>query len=429
MLSALLSFTQGTAKLLTLSLALLCFTQPSFADEVFSWKQCVDLATANNNNLKAAIENEKSTAYQRNATISGFLPHATANLGSDRNATTRSNIISQTYTNSVSVTQNIFSGLQDVGKFDQAKANNMVSKANILLIKAQVSYDLKFSYQNLTYAKETVNLLDNIIRRRQDNLHIIELRFKSGMENKGSLLLARAYLEQAKYDRLQGSNLIESARAQLCKAMGLSDCQPFDIQGTVPITTPSEKVDFGLITETTPQHLQATAQEQAAKAGIIIAESTFMPSIDLTAAAGQRDTNIAQNSGYWTVGLNLSLPFFTGGKDYYTTQSAYSIKAAAKENRQTVDQQILVSLKQTRNAYIEAIAKLKVDQSFQEAVRMRADIARSKYNNGLLSFEDWDVIETDLINRQKFYLQSKLNRVVNEAAWEQAQGKGVFSHD
>jgi outer membrane protein TolC len=408
-------------------------------EETLSWQECVEMALQNNNSLKSAIATEKSTYYQKFSAASGFLPQATATLTSNRGNNGNSNnpslssgagSITQTYNGTISVSQNLFSGFSDKGKFDQAKANNMVSRANIGIVKSQVSYDLKSAYANFSYAKEVVQLLDNIIKRREDNLQIIELRFKGGMENKGSLLLARAYLEQAKYDRLQGSNLIESARALLCRAIGISECISFDIVNPVPITTPpTEKIDFKIIVETTPQHLQAAAQEQAAKAGITIAESSFMPSFTISATKGQRGSTFFPQNDYWSFNTNLSLPFFSGGKDFFNTRSAYSTKSAAKENLQSVDQQVFVTLKQNYNAYIESVVKLKVDTSFKEAATMRANIARNKYNNGLLIFEDWDVIETDLINRQKSYLQSKLARVTSEAAWEQSQGKGVFSND
>lgn len=419
---------------------MICFSTASLASDsdILSWRECVELALKNNNNLKSAIATERSTNYLNNASVSGFLPQATATLSSNRgnngNSTNPSlttvSSINQAYNGSISVTQNLFNGFSDVGKFDQTKANNMVSKANVQIVKAQVSYDLKYAHENLSYAKESVALLDNIIKRREDNLHIIELRFKSGMENKGSLLLAQAYLEQAKYDRMQGANLIETARTQLCRALGVSDCKAYDIKDITPISKPSaEKVDLKIAIEKTPQHIQAVAQEQAAKAGILISQASFMPSLNVTAAKGQRGTSLFPQNDYWSVGMNLTFPFFTGGKDYYNTRSAYSTSSAARENRENIDQQILVSLRQAYNSYLESIAKLKVDENFKDAAKLRADIARSKYNNGLLTFENWDTIETDLINRQKNYLQSKLNRVTYEAAWEQAQGKGVFNND
>lgn len=425
-------------KSVTLFFATLFCATTTLAQETLTWQQCVDLAAKNNNNLKSAIATERSTHYQNNASVSGFLPQATATLNSNRGnngnstnpaLTTVQSNVTQAYTGSVSVTQNIFNGFADVGKFDQTKANNMVSQANVAIAKAQISYDLKYAFANLSYAKESVELLDKIIKRRQDNLRIIELRYKNGMENKGSLLLAKAYLEQANLNRLQGTNLILSARAQLCKALGMSDCKDLDISDSVPTKKPTshENIAFNQIVEKTPQHLQAVAQEQAAKAGILIARATFMPSLNVTATQGQRGTTLFPQNDYWSVGMNLTFPFFTGGKDYYTTRSAYAINSAAKENRENIDQQILVNLKQNYNSYVEAVTKLKVDSNFKEAASLRAEIARNKYNNGLLIFENWDVIETDFINRQTAYLQSKLNRIIAEAAWEQVQGQGVFS--
>ena len=75
---------------------------------------------------------------------------------------------------------------------------------------------------------------------------------------------------------------------------------------------------------------------------------------------------------------------------------------------------------------MESIEKLKVDQSFLEAALKRSEIARSKYNNGLMTFEDWDLIENDLIARETAVLQSQKDRATAEAAWQQAQGQGVF---
>jgi hypothetical protein len=43
-----------------------------------------------------------------------------------------------------------------------------------------------------------------------------------------------------------------------------------------------------------------------------------------------------------------------------------------------------------------------------------------------MTFEDWDIIENDLIQRLKTFLQSQRDRVIAEASWELAQGKGVI---
>lgn len=133
-----------------LCFALFLFAQPLFAQtssisenstrEALTFQQCIELAIQNNNNLKSAIASQKASGYRKNAAVSGFLPQATANVASSRGAianATQAGVV-QNYSNSVSITQNVFAGFQDVGKFDQAKAENMVAMANIEIVKAQV---------------------------------------------------------------------------------------------------------------------------------------------------------------------------------------------------------------------------------------------------------------------------------------------------
>ena len=57
---------------------------------------------------------------------------------------------------------------------------------------------------------------------------------------------------------------------------------------------------------------------------------------------------------------------------------------------------------------------------------MRAEVARNKYKNGFITFEEWDIVETDLITRQKEVINSQKNRIIRQSIWEQAQSIGVF---
>lgn len=161
-------------------------------------------------------------------------------------------------------------------------------------------------------------------------------------------------------------------------------------------------------------------------ADVTFARAGFYPSVDLTGSVAREGEDWAPDKDRNTVGLNLTIPLFSGGRDYYTTKSVAATLEAVSSNKDNVERQLLVRLKQAYANYVESEEKLKVDQAFLEAAVTRAEIARSRYNNGLMSFEDWDLIENDLIQRQTTFLQSQRGRVIAEAAWEQAQGKGVI---
>ena len=63
-------------------------------------------------------------------------------------------------------------------------------------------------------------------------------------------------------------------------------------------------------------------------------------------------------------------------------------------------------------------------KDYATASRMRADVARSKYENGLTSFVDWDYIENEHIRNQKSLLTSYRDAMNAQAQWLSAQGKG-----
>jgi outer membrane protein TolC len=126
------------------------------------------------------------------------------------------------------------------------------------------------------------------------------------------------------------------------------------------------------------------------------------------------------------VGVSLTVPLFSGGRDYFATKSASANWISSEALRQGAVAQSIARLRETHAAALEAAARVRVEESFLAAARTRAEVARNKYNNGLTSFEDWDQIENELIARQKSVLSSRRDRVTAEAAYEQAQGKGAL---
>ena len=64
-----------------------------------------------------------------------------------------------------------------------------------------------------------------------------------------------------------------------------------------------------------------------------------------------------------------------------------------------------------------------MNAAYLQAEGVRAEIGRSQYASGMLSFEDWDRIENDLISSEKSDLGGRRDAVVAEANWEKVQGK------
>jgi outer membrane protein len=417
------------------------------ASTPLSWEQCVRFAAGRNADIRVAAQALAAAEAQVNGAHSGYLPQLAANLGytygtssssvftsNPQTNTTglsgASSSASGNYTANATLTQNLFAGFADKGRLEQAQAQLRVAQAQLKTAHAKASYDLKSAYTGLGYAENYVKLAHDIVRRRSDNMSLVDLRFQSGRENKGAVLLSKAYFRQAQYEELLARDSIEIAQATLGKVIGLDNDSEFaSLSATegVPVQDPPAATpEFQGLAVSTPDHLIAQAQESASDAAILVAKSGFYPSLNLTGTYGRQGADFFPQGERWSAGLGISFPLFSGGKDYYSAHAAVASWAQSTEARVNVDRQLLVTLRQTFRAYAQAVQKLSVDQAFVEATSTRSEIARNKYNTGLQTFDEWDTIENDLINRQKTEIQSRRDRVVAEAAWEQAQGKGAI---
>lgn len=396
------------------------------------WEAGVREATAGNPELRAARANLDAAGYNEQGAYSGYLPQLSAGTsytdtsGSATLPTTTTTGLGSSYSASVSLSQNLFSGFQDRARIDQGAANREASEVNLTAAKAKLSQDIKTAFAGLKYAQDNVTLTASIVRRLEENVRLVELRFESGRENKGSFLLTKASLAQARYEHLQAGQALTSGQAQLAKVLGRGEPGELEVRGEVPLSEPDTTPDFRRLVLQAPDFRQAAAQEKSAVAGVTLARSGFYPNLSLSGSVSRAGSDWFPEAERRSVGVNLTVPLYSGGKDYFATKSAVSSLEVAASNRDSAERQLLVRLKQAYAGYVESTVKLKVDGEFFEAATARAEIARSKYNNGLMSFDDWDRIETDLIQRSKNLLQSQRDRVAAEAAWEQAQGKGVI---
>lgn len=404
---------------------------------IYSWQSCIELTQQNNLELKAAYADIESANLSVNVSFADFLPKLSASVSrTDQKTERRSTGLvginnsntGHNYSAGLSASLNLFSGMKDFYELRQAQTQILLSQAKFNEINAKISYELKRAFEQFLYAKNYVNLSQIIFKRREENYHIVKMRFQNGLENKGSLLLSQAYLEQARYDQLQASNAILNARADLARNIGLENWDEFDIQGEIPFQPPQKTApDLDELSQKTPEYLKNQAQEQSADFGVSLAYSNFYPGLDITGSVRHIGEDfLDKQTTQKTVLLSLSIPLWDGGRDFFGVKKAKWDYLRLSNTRQQSKRLIVSTLRESYSSWVESNAKLAADTLFQSAALTRAQIARSKYNNGLLTFENWDIIENDLINRQKNYLVSKRDRVLTEAKWHQIIGAGVL---
>ena len=385
---------------------------------------------AQNRDLKAARQNLETARLNYRGAYAGFFPQITAGISyTQGNSATTAQLASvsstyELYSASLGVSQNLFSGLADYYKIKQARANTELAEANYAQTAARVFYELKAAWAQFKLADAQYALAIETRARRLENVRMIRLRFNSGNENKGSLLLAESYLAQAERDVNQSLRQKLTAETELRRVLNLPDEQELLPEGSIRRKEPPEAQNLAELSKQTPEYRQALAQELNAEATADAAISPFFPTLNASGSLFRQGPTFFPERDRWSVTVGVSYPLFSGGKDYYVLKANSSAHEASKRNREAVELARTARLQQALQAWRDALESAKVSESLLEASTVRAQIARAKYLSGLISFDQWDIIENELINRQKAVLQSRYDLQIAQATWEQLTGEG-----
>ncbi len=404
--------------------------------EVFTFEDCVQEAKAHNPDLAAAQQLVNKARYDYRSNYTNFFPQVVGNIGytaANSAILGPSSVVSpnnqgvqQQLSLGPVLQENLFAGLKNYNELKKGKADLQAAEANLAAVKAQVSYDLKTTFYNLLYTQEQSKLVESIMKRRQQNLKLIDLRFQVGRENKGSFLRSGALSRQAEFDVSQNRLNLQVAMAELAKVLGRVENPLMVVKGKLITKTPEKDPDFKTLSLNSPNYLAAKYLSNSAHSSTKIARSAALPALDATASFARIRNNWQTDINRWSTGVNLTVPFLNGGKTYYDMKSAKAEYLRTKEVLTSTDNQVTFNLKKAHTDFKNAVENIEVQKQILEASETRAEIARSQYADGLLSYQDWDLIENDLINSQKNLLSSLNNAVITEATWEQVQGKGAI---
>jgi len=407
--------------------------QRACAEEALMWADCLAEAKKNNPDLISASENINQQKAGKTITASSLFPQINASADATRQKTSSSagstsssskNPATNSYSYGVSGSQLIFDGFKTINNINAANENINAAGQNYRFVSSQVRLDLRGAFVRLLKAQELIRVTEEIVKIRKDNLDLISLRYESGLEHKGALLTAEANLAQANSELSAAKRNIEFAKRQLSKEMGQKEFSPMRAKGEFVVAdAAAEKPDFEEIVKNNPSLLQAAAKKSSAAYGVKSAYGNFSPQLTGTAGANRTDSSWPPQNDRWNIGLSLSVPIFEGGLRLAQVSQAKSIYRQAEEDARSIKDAAVVSLEQTWASLRDAIENIDVQLKYLEATQERSNIAQAQYSTGFITFDNWIIIENDLVGAKRAYLETQANALLAEANWVQAKGE------
>lgn len=400
------------------------------AEETLNWQNCIAEAVKNNPDLISAVESVNRQKAVKSIAVSGLLPQIDADASGARNktSTTTAGVTKESTTSSYSYgasgTQLIFDGFKTINDVHSASEDIKAAQQNYRFVSSDVRLSLRNAFIDLLKAQELIKVAEEIVDIRRSDYELITLRYQSGLEHRGALLTSEANLAQAEFELSQAKRDVETAQRELTKQMGRREFRPFAVNGDFTVIDSAiEKPGFEDIVKNNPSLLQALAEKNSAMFGIRSAYGNFAPQITGSAGADRKSPHWPPENDQWNAGLSLNMPIFEGGLRTAQVSQAKAVYKQAEADERSIRDSAVVSLQQTWAGLRDSIETVDVKRKTLEAAAERSRIAEAQYSTGFIAFDNWIIIENDLVSAKRAYLDAQANALYSEAGWIQAKGE------
>lgn len=397
-------------------------------------------ATANNQQLKAAIARFDQARATARLARSDFFPTISLPLSAERQGTS-AQMPTPFPLNGIRYDGPAYNALMDFGweldlwgkirrgvEADKANATAAADAIHNVLLGIQA--DVASNYFKLRSLDVEIRLVKAAVSLRGEALKIAKARVLAGAgseleqaQSETEVATAEAEISSLQAQRDQMETVLatllgtSAASFHLTPQSGSISAPP-----SLPSGVPSD------LLERRPDISQAERQLAAATARIGVAKAQFFPSIKLIGRGGFQsgdiDLLLRPDSLMWGAGPSVSIPLFAGGKNRFTLQKT---KAAHDEALAMYRQAFLGAVADVENS-LSSLRHLSTQSAAQQRAResseRAASLAKTRYESGSSPY--LDVIEANrtVLLTQRSTAQLAGQRLVASIALIKALGGG-----
>jgi NodT family efflux transporter outer membrane factor (OMF) lipoprotein len=315
---------------------------------------------------------------------------------------------------------------------EAADANVKMSEQDLRDAQLSLVSEVVRGYLELRGVQEQLRIATADAAASADLVELTQYRVKGGLVDELDLTTQRARLAEARSNvpqlKQQATQLASALAVLLNEQPGTLDAQ---LSATAPTFALPQAIAGGIPSEVArrrPDIQRAEAQLHAATAEIGVAVADLYPRITLSGSFVQQALSASDltewGSRQWSIGPSLSLPIFDGGR-----------RRAVVEVRRLDQQQAAVAYQQTvlrawheiENALSGYSAEQERNRELATALtasREAYDIARLRYNHGMINYlAELDARRT-LLQTERAYSQSNIQLGTQWVAVYKALGGG-----
>ncbi len=402
-------------------------------------KQLIEVALANNRDLRVAVLNVEQTRAQFQIRRADQFPGLNAALSATRAPSVINGQMGNSFSAGLAVPSWELDFFGRIGSLkEQALAQYLATDEGRKAAQMSLVASVANGWLNLLADEELLDFSNQTLATREDSMKLTQLRFDNGASSELDLRQAQSLLESARATLAQqqrqraqdenalvlllGQSLPASARSSLATARLTQLRLP-----ELPAGLPSD-----LLTRR-PDIRQAEQQLLAANANIGSARANFFPRISLTASAGSTSSELSDlfKDGTWafTLAPQLVLPLLDAGRNKATLASAkVGLDIAVAQYEKSI-QSAFREVADALTGRDTLQRQLQSQQAQADAETARLRLTNLRYENGAASQLDWLDAQRSQFATQQALVQVRLAYLQNQVALYKTLGGGAPKDD
>jgi len=404
------------------------------AQKVWTLKECIDYALANNIAIKTAGLNAEVQEIEKKNTQFRRLPYVSAsashNIGfgqTQDNTGVYVNSNSQSTSAGLSTGITLFNGFQINNSVKAQQYSTLASLENLNKAKEDLSLNIASAYLQILYNKELYQLALEQVDLSKEQLRQYEIRYAHDKIPEGQLYEIKAKLAQDELSATQQKQTMELSLLELSQLLELEDWKDFNISepdSQIMVSKEALQLPAESIYDQAQSNRAAIKSAQyevmTSEKMLEVSRGARYPSLSLGASYSNSyydHSNYANPSfkdqlstnGRSNIGLSLSIPIFNR---LNTTNNIKRSNINLETARLQLENTKKILYKEIQQAWFNAnTAEEKYKASF-ETIRATQEAFRfteEKFNSGRSTIYEYNEARMQLLRTRSEQLQAKYN--------------------
>lgn len=315
----------------------------------------------------------------------------------------------------------------------KVKASRFAAQAlsdDVLTQKANVVLNVQRAYYEGLKRRRLVQIAEETVREREVIKHQVDSLYRQQLKAKLDLDLVQVELSNAAVDLIRAKNDLKASYAALNNAMGVTGSSEYTLEDPLETIAETQSLDSLLATavDKRPEMLATRERIRSAEQRIKAANSQNYPTIEAVGGAGGTDQLAgrpnSREGGWWSAGIALTIPVFTGFLVQNQVQEASEQYQEALSAARNIEQEVRLEI---INAFLNAQTLAEQTKAIAELVRQTKEalqLAQQRYRLGLNSIVEVTQGEVAVTTAETKLADAQYDYKAAEAMLAYAVGEG-----